>query len=135
MEVNQTESQPILTWLLLTVSALHHERHDDGGDADGRHHDTNGPREFYMNYDGICFYLLPFELCHRYLMRLTKRLQLVGWQFDYISDHLGSIILRSQTAGAAAPRGKCAPLWRSSRSTSCKCTRHPLLVFFFLWQS
>lgn len=35
MEANQTESQPILTWLLLTVSALHHERHGDGSHGDG----------------------------------------------------------------------------------------------------
>lgn len=62
MEANQMESQPILTWLLLTVSALHHERHGDGSHGDGHHHDTNRPREFYVNYDSICFYLLPFEL-------------------------------------------------------------------------
>lgn len=108
------------------VAAAH--RHGDGGDGDGRHRDANGPREFAF----IC-YPLNFN-CHSNLMRHTKRLQLAGWQFDHISDHLGSIISRPITAGAAASRGTCALLWRSSGSTRSTCTRHPLLVFFFLWQ-
>lgn len=61
-------------------------------------------------------------------MRLTKLLQLVGWQFDYIADHLGSIILRSITAGAAKSRGSAPPCGEAAETQAA----HALVIRFCL---